>query len=207
MNWFKVLVAGLWKENPVFVIVLGMCPTLATTTSVVNGVGMGLATAFVLITSEVFISACRFWTPEKIRIPIYVVIIAAFVSVTDMSMAAWVPDLSKALGIFVPLIVVNCLPVARAEVFCSKNNPWMSLADGISMGIGFTISLGVVASIREILGNGTWGAGKWLRWEWSGIHVMPHNYDPMLSAVLAPGAFITLGFLMAIMRMIKSRRS
>ena len=206
MRFLQELLKGFIKENPTFVIVLGMCPTLATSTAVNNAVGMGLAATFVLVCSNIMISIVKGITPDKIRIPIYIVVIAAFVSIVDMAMAAYVPALSKSLGIFIPLIVVNCIILGRAEAFASKNNVINSLADGIGMGIGFTLSLTVVATIREILGAGTWGAGKWLSWEWKGIHVMPSNYEPALIAILAPGAFITLGLLMGLMNMLQKKR-
>lgn len=196
MRIIHEITKGIVKENPIFVIVLGMCPTLAVSTSVNNAIGMGVAATFVLLCSNVIISMIKGITPEKIRIPIYIVVIAAFVSIVDMAMAAFVPDLHKALGLFIPLIVVNCIILGRAEAFASKNNLINSLADGIGMGFGFTLSLMIVATFREILGNGTW----------MGIHVLPQNYDPMLVAILAPGAFITLGFLMAGMNMIKERK-
>lgn len=195
MRFIKELVKGLITENPIFVIVLGMCPTLATSTSVNNALGMGLAATFVLVCSNIMIAVVKGFTPDKIRIPIYIVVIAAFVSIVDMSMAAYVPALHKSLGIFIPLIVVNCIILGRAEAFASKNNVINSLADGIGMGLGFTLSLTVVASIREILGAGTW----------MGMKLMPGNYEPMLVAILAPGAFITLGFLMGLMNMLKKR--
>lgn len=196
MRFMKELTKGLITENPIFVIVLGMCPTLATTTSVKNGIGMGLAATFVLICSNIIISLVKDITPNKIRIPIFIVVIAAFVSIVDMTMAAYVPALSKSLGIFIPLIVVNCIILGRAEAFASKNNVLNSMADGIGMGLGFTLALVVVATIREILGSGTW----------LGIKVMPGNYEPMLVAILAPGAFITLGFLMGLMNMLQKKR-
>lgn len=197
MRFMQELTKGIIKENPIFVIVLGMCPTLATSTSVNNAIGMGLAATFVLICSNMIIAMIKDVTPSQIRIPVYIVVIAAFVSIVDMSMAAWVPALSKSLGIFIPLIVVNCIILGRAEAFASKNTVMSSMADGIGMGLGFTLSLTVVATIREILGSGTW----------AGIKVLPSTYDPMLVAILAPGAFITLGFLMGIMQMMKSKRS
>jgi electron transport complex protein RnfE len=184
MSFIKELSKGIVKENPIFVIVLGMCPTLAVSTSVQNALGMGLAATFVLMCSNMIISLIKDITPEKIRIPIYIVVIAAFVTIVDMAMAAYVPDLHKSLGIFIPLIVVNCIILGRAEAFASKNNILNSLADAIGMGAGFTLSLTVVATIREILGNGTW----------LNIQVLPKTYQPMLVAILAPGAFITLGF-------------
>lgn len=196
MTFFKELTKGIIKDNPIFVIVLGMCPTLAVSTSVNNAIGMGLAATFVLICSNVIISMIKNVTPDKIRIPIYIVVIAAFVSIVDMAMAAYTPALSKSLGIFIPLIVVNCIILGRAEAFANKNNVMNSLADGIGMGLGFTLSLVIVATIRELLGSGTW----------MGIKVMPSTYDPMLVAILAPGAFITLGFLMGVMQMLKDRR-
>lgn len=197
MTFLQELTKGLIKENPIFVIVLGICPTLAVTTSVNNAIGMGLAATFVLICSNTIISLIKNVTPPKIRIPVYIVVIASFVSIVDMAMAAYVPALHKSLGIFIPLIVVNCIILGRAEAFASKNNTLTSIADGIGMGLGFTLSLVIVATIREILGSGTW----------LGIKIMPSTYDPMLVAILAPGAFITLGFLMAGMQMLKSRRS
>ena len=196
MSFFKELTKGIIKENPTFVIVLGMCPTLATTTSVKNAIGMGIAATFVLICSNIMISLIKNITPDKIRIPVYVVVIAAFVSVVDMAMAAYIPDLHKNLGLFIPLIVVNCIILGRAEAFANKNNVLNSMADGIGMGLGFTLSLSVVATIRELLGNGTW----------LGIRILPQSYNPMLIAILAPGAFFTLGFLMAAINMLKEKR-
>ncbi|NLO11818.1 MAG: electron transport complex subunit E [Candidatus Cloacimonetes bacterium] len=195
MKFFSELTKGIIKENPIFVIVLGMCPTLAVSTSVDNALGMGLAATFVLICSNMMISLIKGIVPAQIRIPIYVVVIAAFVSIIDMAMEAYLPDLHKALGIFIPLIVVNCIILGRAEAFASKNNVLNSMADGLGMGLGFTLSLTVVATIREILGNGTW-----LK-----MQVLPSTYDPMLVAILAPGAFITLGLLMAVMNIIKEK--
>ncbi|MCB5265555.1 MAG: electron transport complex subunit E [Candidatus Cloacimonetes bacterium] len=196
MSFIKQLSRGLIKENPTFVIVLGMCPTLAVTTSVINALGMGFAATFVLICSNAIISLIKDITPSKIRIPVYVVVIAAFVSVVDMVMAAYVPALHKSLGLFIPLIVVNCIILGRAEAFASKNNVIMSIADGIGMGLGFTLSLSLVATVREIIGAGTW----------LGMRVTPLTYDPALIAILAPGAFITLGFLMALMNMLKEKK-
>ncbi|MDI9529410.1 MAG: electron transport complex subunit E [Candidatus Cloacimonadota bacterium] len=196
MSFFKELTKGIIKENPTFVIVLGMCPTLATTTSVKNAIGMGIAATFVLICSNIMISLIKNITPDKIRIPVYVVVIAAFVSVVDMAMAAYLPDLHKSLGLFIPLIVVNCIILGRAEAFANKNNVLNSMADGIGMGLGFTLSLSVVATIRELLGNGTW----------LDMRILPQSYNPMLIAILAPGAFFTLGFLMAAINMLKEKR-
>jgi len=197
MTFMKELTKGLIKENPIFVIVLGICPTLAVSTSVNNAIGMGIAATFVLICSNIIISLIKNVTPDKIRIPIYIVVIASFVSIVDMVMAAYTADLHKSLGLFIPLIVVNCIILGRAEAFASRNNLLSSLADGIGMGVGFTLSLIVVATFREVLGTG----------KWMGINVLPGTYDPMLVAILAPGAFITLGFLMGVMQLMKNRRS
>lgn len=196
MSFIKELSKGIIKDNPIFVLVLGMCPTLAVTTSVMNALGMGLAATFVLICSNIIISLIKNITPSKIRIPVYIVVIAAFVSIVDMVMSAYLPALHKSLGLFIPLIVVNCIILGRAEAFASKNNEFLSIADAIGMGLGFTLSLSVVATIREILGAGTW----------LGMRVVASNYDPMLIAILAPGAFITLGFLMALMNMLKEKK-
>lgn len=196
MSFLKELTKGIIKENPIFVIVLGMCPTLAVTTSVVNALGMGLAATFVLICSNIMISLIKDITPASIRIPVYIVVIAAFVSIVDMIMEAYLPGLHKSLGLFIPLIVVNCIILGRAEAFAGKNTVLMSIADAIGMGLGFTLSLTIVGTIREILGAGTW----------LNLRVTPAGYDPMLIAILAPGAFITLGFLMAVMNMIKERK-
>jgi electron transport complex protein RnfE len=197
VRFFSEITKGLIKENPMFVLVLGTCPTLAVSTSVINALGMGAAVTFVLICSNIIISLIKNIVPSSIRIPIYIVVIAAFVSVVDMTMAAFLPDLHKALGIFIPLIVVNCIILGRAEAFASKNNVLYSLADGIGMGLGATLALTIVATIREILGSGTW----------LGIRVMPNSYEPMLVAILAPGAFFTLGFLMALMNRLKEKRA
>ena len=195
MSFMKELTKGIVKENPTFVIVLGMCPTLATTTSVNNAIGMGLAATFVLVCSNIMISLIRKITPDKIRIPVYVIVIAAFVSIVDMVMAAYLPDLHKALGLFIPLIVVNCIIMGRAEAFASKNSVIDSMSDGIGMGFGCTLALTLMSTFREILGSRTW----------AGMKVMPAIYDPMLIAILTPGAFITLGLLMAAINMLKEK--
>ncbi len=196
MTFLKELTKGVIRDNPIFVLVLGICPTLAVTTSVINALGMGFAATFVLFCSNIIISMIKNITPSKIRIPVYIVVIASFVTIVDMVMAAYLPALHKSLGLFIPLIVVNCIILGRAEAFASKNNVFMSMADAIGMGLGFTLSLSVVATFREILGAGTW----------LGVRVAPHSYDPMLVAILAPGAFITLGFLMALMNMVKEKK-
>ncbi len=198
MSAFNELTKGLIKENPIFVIVLGMCPTLAVTSSVSNGIGMGLAATFVLVCSNILISLIKDVVPDKIRIPCYIVVIASFVTIIDMVMAAYAADLHKSLGIFIPLIVVNCIILGRAEAFASKNSVFNSALDGIGMGLGFTLALVVIAGIREIL-----GAGQFL-----GMNVLPESYikQPMLVAILAPGAFVTLGLLMAVMNLIKNKK-
>lgn len=196
MSFIKELTKGIIKENPTFVIVLGMCPVLATSTSVNNAIGMGFAATFVLVCSNIMISLIKDITPDKIRIPVYVVVIAAFVSIVDMMMAAYVPALHKSLGLFIPLIVVNCIILGRAEAYANKNNVLNALADGVGMGIGFTLALIVVATFREILGNGTW----------AGFRVMPTTFNPMLMAILAPGAFFTLGLLMVAINLLKGRK-
>jgi len=196
MSFIKELSKGIIKDNPIFVLVLGMCPTLAVTTSVENALGMGFAATFVLLCSNIIISMIKNITPSKIRIPVYIVVIASFVTIVNMVMEAYVPALHKSLGLFIPLIVVNCIILGRAEAFASKNNVLMSIADAIGMGLGFTLSLTIIGSIREILGAGTW----------LNIKLMPITYDPMLVAILAPGAFITLGFLMAILNLVKEKK-
>jgi electron transport complex protein RnfE len=197
MKFFRQLLKGLWEEIPVFRVVLGMCPTLAVSTSVENAIGMGVAATFVLICSNMAVSALRNVIPSKVRIPCYIVIAATFVTVVDLAMNAFAHDLHKALGIFIPLIVVNCIILGRAEAFAGKNTVWLSLADGIGMGVGFTLALIVVASIREVLGNGSitiWGA---LGWKFAGI-------QPVLLMILAPGGFITLGCLLGLMNRIQA---
>ncbi|MFO8144349.1 MAG: electron transport complex subunit E [Candidatus Syntrophosphaera sp.] len=196
MRFMAEFAKGIIKENPIFVFVLGICPTLAVSTSVNNAIGMGAAATFVLVCSNLIISLIKNVTPAKIRIPVYIVVIASFVTIVDMVMAAYVPALHKSLGLFIPLIVVNCIILGRAEAFASKNNVVNSLADGIGMGLGFTLALVLVATFREVLGNGTW----------LNLRVMPKTYDPMLMAILAPGAFITLGFLMAGINLLKKEK-
>lgn len=176
-------------ENPVFVIMLGMCPTLAVTTNAMNGIGMGTAVLFVLLGSNLLVSMVRKITPNEIRIPVFIVIIATFVTIIDLCMAAFTPDLHKALGIFIPLIVVNCIILGRAEAFACKNNLWASALDAIHKGIGFTFALVLIGCIREILGNGSL----------FGFPILGPSYTPMLMMVLPPGAFILLGFLIAVL--------
>ena len=197
MNQWQNFTKGILKENPVLVLVLGMCPTLATTSSAINGLGMGLAFTFVLALSNVIISAVRKMVPNIIRIPIFIVIIATFVTIVDMVMHAYVPDLYKALGIFIPLIVVNCIVLGRAEAFASKNNILSSLVDGLGMGVGFTLLLTVLGSIREILGAGSIFGYKFIA----------PSADGILVFILAPGAFLTLAILMALNNLYKNRTS
>ena len=185
-------VKGLWKENPIFRLVLGMCPALAVTTAAINGIAMGLATTFVLICSNLAISLIRNLIPARVRLPAFIVIIASFVTIVDLVMAGFLFELHKTLGVFIPLIVVNCIILGRAEAFASKNPILLSLADGLGMGIGFTLSLTVLGSIREALGNGTLFS----------IPLMGESFLPLLVMVLPPGAFIALGFLLAAMNRI-----
>ena len=197
------LVRGLWEEIPLFRLVLGMCPTLAVTTSAVNGVGMGIATAFVLVSSNIMISLLRKIIPDMIRIPAFIIVIASFVTITDLMMAAFTPELHHALGIFIPLIVVNCIVLARAEAFASKNGPLRSTADGLGMGLGFTIVLILLGSLREVLGNGTWFGMPAL----TGImELFNYEYQPMIVMVLPPGAFIGLALFVARANKIEERR-
>lgn len=192
MNNFKVLMNGIIKENPTFVLLLGMCPTLGTTSSAINGMGMGLATMFVLICSNVVISSIKRIVPDMVRIPVFIVVIASFVTVLQMLMQAYVPALYATLGLFIPLIVVNCILLGRAEAFAAKNSPLASFFDGLGMGLGFTIALTLLGGIREFLGTG----------KLFDIAIMPELYG-MLVFVLAPGAFIVLGYLIAIVNRMK----
>ncbi len=192
-----VFLNGILNENPTFRLVLGTCPTLAVTTSAVNGVGMGLAATFVLIFSNMVISMLRKFIPDKVRIPAFIVVIATFVTVVQMVMQAFVPSLYDALGIFIPLIVVNCIILARAEAFASKNGVIASAADGLGMGLGFTLALTLMGSIRELIGNGTV----------FGLSVLGASYEPMLLFVLAPGGFITFGLLLGIINAITEHRA
>ncbi len=192
MNNFKVLMNGIIKENPIFVLLLGMCPTLGTTSSAINGLGMGLATLFVLVCSNVVISLVKNLIPDMVRIPSYIVIIASFVTLLQMVMQAYVPDLFATLGLFIPLIVVNCIVLGRAESFAAKNSPLSSLFDGLGMGLGFTLALTMLGAVRELLGTG----------KVFDITIYSEQYG-MLLFVLAPGAFIALGYLIAIINRFK----
>lgn len=187
MKNLKILLNGIINENPTFVLVLGMCPTLGTTSSAINGMSMGLATMFVLMCSNMAISALKNLVPDKIRIPMYVVVIASFVTVLQLIMQAYVPAIYKTLGIFIPLIVVNCIVLGRAESFASKNGVIPSLFDGAGIGLGFTLSLTVLGAVREFLGTGKIFTQA----------IFPDNYG-MLIFVLAPGAFIALGYIAAL---------
>ena len=190
MNQMNNFTKGFLKENPILVLVLGTCPTLATTSSSLNGLGMGLATTFVLIGSNVFIALLKNAIPDKVRIPAFIVVIATFVTVVDLVMQAYVPSLYATLGIFIPLIVVNCIVLGRAEAFASKNSVWSSFVDGAGMGLGFTFALGVLGAIREMLGSGSIMGYKFI------------EGDGILVFILAPGAFIALGYLIAVVNRI-----
>ena len=198
MNHFlKELYRGLIKENPIFVLLLGMCPTLGVTGSAINGLGMGLASMTVLIASNVVIASVKNLIPDKVRIPAFIVIIAAFVTMIDLSMAAYLPDLHSQLGLFIPLIVVNCLILGRAEAFASKNGIAASVLDGLVMGLGFTFALTLLGSAREMLGAGSI----------FGFKFIPETADGMLLFIMPPGAFIVLGFLIAIVNKMTAKKA
>ena len=186
-------IKGLFKENPTLVLLLGMCPSLATTTSVTNAIGMGLSATAVLICSNVVISLLRKLIPSKVRIAAYIVIIATFVTIVEMLLKAFLPALAESLGVFIPLIVVNCIILARAEAFASKNNVFQSFLDGAGMGLGFTIALAIIATFREILGAGTW----------MNFQVMPSSYEPALLFILPAGGFLSLGIILGVINLIK----
>lgn len=195
MSKLKILTDGIIKNNPVFVLMLGMCPTLGTTTSAINGLGMGAATMFVLVMSNVFISLIKNLIPAKVRIPAYIVVIASFVTVVQLVMQAYMQDLYTALGVFIPLIVVNCIILGRAEAFASKNNVFASMLDGVGIGLGFTIALTLLGAVREILGTCSVFGTKLL------------EADGMLIFVLAPGAFIALGYLLVLFNKLTSKKA
>ncbi|HSH69362.1 MAG TPA: electron transport complex subunit E [Deferrisomatales bacterium] len=197
MSLSRTFWKGIVRENPVFQLVLGMCPTLAVTTEAVNGVGMGLATTFVLLCSSGAVSLLRKVVPAKVRIPAYIVLIATFVTVVDLLMNAFAHDLHRALGVFIPLIVVNCIILGRAEAFASKNPLLPTMADALGMGLGFTLSLTLLGSVREVLGGGTW----------FGLELFGAAYQPLIVMVLPPGAFLTLGLLLAGMNALSRRRA
>ena len=181
-----IFTKGFFKENPTFVLLLGLCPTLATTTSAINGMSMGLATLFVLVLSNIVISAIAPVVPDKVHIPVYIVVIATFVTILQFAMQAYTPDMYKTLGLFIPLIVVNCIVLGRAEAFASKNGIVDSALDGLGIGFGFTMSLTVLGLVREILGSGSAFGWKFI------------SGDGILAFVMAPGAFLVLGFLMVL---------
>ncbi|MGL5937805.1 MAG: RnfABCDGE type electron transport complex subunit E [Phocaeicola sp.] len=194
MSNFKLMMNGIVKENPVFVLLLGMCPTLGTTSSAINGMGMGLATLFVLLCSNVAISLLKRFIPDMVRIPSFVVVIATFVTLLQMVMQAYLPALYATLGLFIPLIVVNCLLLGRAEAFAAKNSIIPSFFDGLGMGIGFTLALTILGGVREFLGTG----------KLFDLTLFPEEYG-MLIFVLAPGAFIALGYLIALVNRIMKK--
>ncbi len=186
---------GIVRDNPVFVQVLGMCPVLAVTTSVANGIGMGLATTFVLVFSTLIASTVKGGVPPQVRIPVYAVVIATFVTIADLVLKAFFPPLSASLGPYVPLIVVNCIIMGRVEAFATRNRPGLSLVDALGMGAGFTLSLMVLGAVREILGSGAL----------LGVALFGEGFSPMLVMILPPGAFLTLGVLMAVFNAVKAK--
>lgn len=195
MNQWKNFTKGLLKENAVFVLFLGLCPTLGVTSSAINGLGMGLATTFVLAMSNLVVSIVKNQIPDKVRIPSFIVIIASFVTIVELTMQAFVPDLFDALGLFIPLIVVNCVVLGRAEAFASKNNTISSFIDGLGMGLGFSLALTILGTVREILGSGSVFGFKFM------------EGDGMLVFVLAPGAFIALGYLIVLSNKLNKKLS
>jgi Na+-translocating ferredoxin:NAD+ oxidoreductase subunit E len=195
MSSLKYFTNGFFKENPTFVLVLGTCPTLAVTTAAMNGIGMGLATTFVLVFSNLFVALLKNVIPDKVRIAAFIVLIATFVTIVDLVMKAYTPDLYKTLGIFIPLIVVNCIILGRAEAFAQKNRVYHAILDGLGMGLGFTLAITLMGSIREVLGNGSI----------FDIRLMSQEAKTILIFILPPGAFLTYGYLIAIMNRIKSK--
>jgi electron transport complex protein RnfE len=193
MNQLKNFTKGFIKENPVFALFLGMCPTLGVTTTAINGMGMGLATTFVLLMSNVVVSLIKNFIPDKVRIPSFIVIIASFVTIVELTMQAFVPSLFEALGLFIPLIVVNCIVLGRAEAFASKNTLLSSAIDGLGMGLGFTFALTLLGSVREILGSGSIFGLKFI------------GGDGILIFILSPGAFIALGYLIVIINKLSKK--
>ena len=188
----SVFMNGILNENPTFRLLLGMCPTLAISTAVTQGVGMGLATTFVLVFSNLVISMLRNIIPEKVRIPSFVVVIATFVTIVDLLLKAFIPSLSQSLGLYIPLIVVNCIIFARAEAFAFKNKPVHAIADGLGMGVGFTLGITLLSAVREVIGSGTF----------LGVQVMPAAYHPMAIIIRPPGGFLTLGILLLVVNAI-----
>jgi len=192
----KEFAKGIYKDNPVFRLMLGLCPVLAVSSSVNNAIGMGAAATFVLVSSNFVISLIRNFVPPKIRIPIFITVIATFVTIVELVMAGFFPTLSKSLGMFIPLIVVNCIILGRAEAFASKNRILSSVVDGLGMGFGFTLALVIIATFRETFGNGTW----------LGMSVFGPRFEPVLLMILSPGAFLTIGFLIAFFNWLENRR-
>ncbi len=192
-KYIERIYSGVWKENPIFVQMLGLCPTLAVTTSAVNGLGMGLSTTAVLVVANLLISALRNIIPERVRLPGEIVVVASLVTVVDMLMEGFVPSLYSALGIYIPLIVVNCIILGRAEAYAMKNEPLVSAFDGIGMGLGFTVALVLIGAFRELLGSGSI----------FGVEIMPSSYQPISIFILAPGAFFVLSALTAIQNKLK----
>lgn len=196
MSKLKFLTNGIWKENPSLVLVLGTCPTLAVTTEAINGLGMGAATTFVLIFANLFVALLKNFIPDKVRIAAFVLIIATFVTIVDLVMKAYTPALYSALGVFIPLIVVNCILLGRAESFAQKTTPFPAILDGIGMGLGFTLALTIMASFRELLGNGSI----------FGLKLVSEQAQTVLLFILPPGAFFTYGYMIAIANRIKSKQ-
>ena len=194
-TFFRALLNGLLFENPTFVLMVGMCPTLAVTTAASNAIGMGLSTTVVLVCSNLFISLLRNLISEKIRIPAFIVVIASFVTIVEMALKAYLPELSATLGLYIPLIVVNCIIFARAEAFAFKNGPILALGDGLGMGLGFTAAITVLASVREIFGAGTL----------FGNNIMGEGYQPMALLTAPAGGFLTLGVLLIIVNMVRKK--
>lgn len=193
MSKIKIFTKGFIKDNPVFVMLLGLCPVLGTTSSAINGMGMGLATTFVLVMSNIVVSIVKSQIPDKVRIPSFIVIIASFVTIVELTMQAFVPDLFEVLGLFIPLIVVNCLILGRAEAFASKSSTLDSILDGLGMGLGFTFALTLLGAVREILGSGAI------------FNIKIYPGDGALVFVLAPGAFIALGYLIAVINRLQKK--
>ena len=196
VSLFAEFLKGFWKENPVLVMLLGLCPTLAVTNSAINGLSMGLAVIFTLVCSSTLISLIRKIIPKEVRIPTFIIVIATFVTVTDLTLAAFFPDISKSLGPFVPLIVVNCIVLGRQEAFASKNPVHRAIIDALGMSIGFTLTLIILGSIRELLGSGTIFS----------FQIMPASFQPWMVMGLPPGAFLTLGLMIGIFNWISSKR-
>ena len=197
MSLRRIFTRGIWRENPIFRLLLGLCPALAVTTSVENGLGMGLASTFVLFCSNTIISIFRGFIPKKVRIPAFIVVIASFVTIVDLVMHGFFYELHKNLGLFIPLIVVNCIILGRAEAFASKNRLTLSIVDGFGMGLGFTLALAILGACREVLGNGTLTIWRQVGWQ------IP-DAEPLILMILAPGGFIALGCLLGLMNHIQA---